>query len=298
MLQPPFTNTGDEGDVLPVFSINEETTHEDLLLNLTEFVSGLQQRLHVTRTRKTPWPTNYILNAEAFLKALSKLLGRQHRAAVEETNDERKQRIQLYMDMHEKSPSYAQVANRNVKPNGTDPTAVQKPAETQHVLLLKPLAENVPVSDRLSRAAVSEIRQKLCKAVPKEDRSFNICHIRPGARKTIVAAFPSAQDAHKANIQLAKYTETLGLRIAVPKEKRPRLIVRGVPKDIEPDEFVRDLTVRNHVPGEVQFVKKFVSEKAHVRNCAFVFECGLEARERLRMGEVFIRFGRCSVTRK
>lgn len=126
---------------------------------------------------------------------------------------------------------------------------------------------------------------------------FTVTDVRPGAGNTVVIACASKSDQERAREELVKYEELLGVAVEIPVPKKPRLIVRGVPKETTEEEFLAELKAINKPPGPVKFVKKLESYRTNVRTAAFVVEVDCLTREQfLNRGKVLILWNSCSVT--
>ncbi|OQV19647.1 hypothetical protein BV898_06419 [Hypsibius exemplaris] len=126
--------------------------------------------------------------------------------------------------------------------------------------------------------------------------------MRVTASGKTVATFSDADACRKAEVRLNSNKAALEIeRVAAPTERKPRIIVGAVPKQMKEEDLLDAMCAQCNVPKtEMSVIKKLTSRDETLDNCALVIETSGDARSALLAKERFFidtdtGFFRCSI---
>lgn len=108
--------------------------------------------------------------------------------------------------------------------------------------------------------------------VPNNCVDFAVTDVRSGAGNSIVIECPSIPDLDQAKAELTRHEEELGAAVEILPAKKPRLIVRGVSKEMSQNELLAELCAKRNPSGPIRVIKKLESYCPFVKTAAFVIE--------------------------
>lgn len=127
--------------------------------------------------------------------------------------------------------------------------------------------------------------------VPNDQMNFSVSYVRPGAGKTVVIVCPSQNDLERAKAELNKHQDELGAAVDTASERKPRVSIRGVPKEVSAAEFLEELRAKNQLTAHVKVVKKLENHREFVKTAAFVVKVDKITRDAfLKPGKISIKW--------
>lgn len=190
-----------------------------------------------------------------------------------------------------------QVANQSIKPSSYA-AAVTNSQRSPHAAILCPVNKKTGPP---TRAKIADFQKVMSAGLPKDQRIPGLIDLKQSWSGDIIAVFDQEEACQKAMQVFNANKEAMGISEvskSTRTDSKARLIVRGVPKELNEDAFLEEFCAETALTREsVEVVKKYGGNLEDRSYCAFVVcVSGADRVRILKRPRIFVNLLSCPIS--